>query len=81
MTLKILRYAAACGAALICLTSCGEKPSLMTPDVSAPASDRSFNAETEIVTTSTAAEEEPAEKTENDPSDVFKVNVSRPRGR
>lgn len=78
MTRKFLRTAAACAAALICLTSCGETVSLMTPEESGPASDRSYTDETEVITT--PAETETAEEVTEPVTEGFSVNVARPRG-
>ena len=75
MTRKFLRTAAACAAAIICLTSCGETAALTEQDISVPDSDRSYVQETEVLTTED--EEEPS--TEAD-TEGFSIDVARPRG-
>ena len=81
MTRRILRYAAACSAAIICLTSCDEKVSLMTTQESGPESDRSFSVETEIVTTpKKEAENEGEEEKTADKAKNFSVDIAKPKG-
>ncbi len=74
MTGRLLKFAAASAAVLICLTSCGEKVSLMGADSSGPSSDRAANNGTEILTTSVHVEPETEEETES-----FSVDVAKPR--
>ncbi|MBP3268663.1 MAG: C39 family peptidase [Ruminococcus sp.] len=74
MTGRLLKFAAASAAVLICLTSCGEKVSLMGADSSGPSSDRAANNGTEILTTSVHIEDETEEETES-----FSVDVAKPR--
>ncbi len=75
MTRKFLRTAAACAAAIICLTSCGETAALTEQDISVPDSDRSYVQETEVLT----AEDEEEPSTEAD-TEGFSIDVARPRG-
>ena len=74
MTGRLIKFTAATAAVLICLTSCGDKVSLMGADSSGPASDRAVNNGTEILTTSPVEEEETEPETE-----AFSVDIKKPR--
>lgn len=74
MTGRLINFTAAAAAVLICLTSCGEKVSLMGAESSGPSSDRTANNSTEILTTSVHIEPQTETITEG-----FSVNVAKPR--
>ena len=75
MTGRLIKFAAASSAALICLTSCGKTVSLMGDGTSAPNSDRAANNDKEVITT--AAHVELFTGSEDE---VFSVDIKKPRG-